>query len=39
LHFEVKRDEDRIQGNATFEIGILKAIGELIADFARRNLG
>ncbi|MBL8852121.1 MAG: hypothetical protein JNG89_20780 [Planctomycetaceae bacterium] len=39
LHMELKRVDDRLEGETTVEKGILKAIGEVIAKFARENLG
>jgi hypothetical protein len=39
LHFEVKRVDDHLEGDGSMHEGILKAIGELIAKFARENLG
>lgn len=39
LHLELRRVEDRLEGEATIERGILKALGEVIAKFARENLG
>lgn len=39
LHMDIKRVEDHLEGTTTIESGILKAIGELIAKFAKENLG
>lgn len=39
LHMDIKRVEDHLEGTTTVESGILKAIGEIIAKFARENLG
>lgn len=38
-HVELKRVDDRLEGEATVEFGVLKAIGALIAKFAKDNLG
>lgn len=39
LHMDIKRVDDHLEGKTTVESGILKAIGEIIAKFARENLG
>lgn len=39
MHFEIKRVEDHLEGDGAIHQGILKAIGELIAKFAKENLG
>ena len=39
LHIDVQRVEDRLEAKASVESGILKAIGALIAQFARDYLG
>lgn len=39
LHMDIKRVEDHLEGNGTMESGILKAIGDVIAKFAKENLG
>jgi hypothetical protein len=39
LHMDIKRVEDHVDGTTTVESGILKAIGDIIAKFARENLG
>ncbi|MFO1094426.1 MAG: hypothetical protein U0992_14145 [Planctomycetaceae bacterium] len=39
LHMDIKRVEDHLEGNGTLESGILKAIGDVIAKFAKENLG
>jgi hypothetical protein len=39
LHIQLDRVENRLEGDTTVAPGILKAIGELIAKFARENLG
>jgi hypothetical protein len=39
LHLDLQRVGDRLEGDASIELGILKAIGEVIADFAKENLG
>ena len=38
LHIDLKRVEDRLEGETRVESGILKAIGDLIAKFAKENL-
>lgn len=39
LHMEIHREEDHLEGTSSVEQGILKAVGELIAKFAKDNLG
>lgn len=39
MHLEIHRNEDHLEGTGSVEQGLLKAIGELIAKFARENLG
>jgi hypothetical protein len=39
LRIDLKRVEDWLEGDLLFESGILKAIGEAIADYAKENLG
>lgn len=39
LHMDIQRVEDHVEGTTTVESGILKAIGDIIAKFARENLG
>lgn len=39
IRLKLDRVENRLEGDTTAESGILKAIGELIAKFARENLG
>jgi hypothetical protein len=39
VHMQLDRVENRLEGDTTVAPGILKAIGELIAKFARENLG
>jgi len=39
LHLDIQRVDDHLEGTTTIESGILKAIGDIIAKFARENLG
>ena len=39
LRIDLKRVEDWLEGEVSFESGILKAIGEVIVSYARENLG
>ncbi len=39
LHIQLDRVENRLEGDTTAATGLLKMIGELIAKFARENLG
>jgi hypothetical protein len=39
LHMDIKRVDDHVEGTTIMESGILKAIGDIIAKFARENLG
>ena len=39
LHMQLDRVENRLEGDTTAASGLLKMIGELIAKFARENLG
>lgn len=39
LHFDVQHIDDRLEGQASVESGILKAIGEVTTEFFRQNRG